>query len=323
MVKIRKIIDFCRRQVDKECTKTVLLYLCFLVISFIFWLVLTLSNSFQRDYDIPVRITSIPDSTTLITDPPKSIRVALKDRGTVMLKYALGNLPTLTIDFKTYSKGDGVLQVSSADLRSAVRGVLSNTATVTSISPDSIKILYTELPGKKVPIRFDLDVQPNLQYVINGAVTSNVDSVTVYSDRKTLAELNEVYTYKVEERELVDTLHREVAIMPMSGVKIVPHSIRLTIPVEQLINKNQNVPVMTVHVPKNLNVLTFPAVVEVSFLVPQSMYRKNIDVKVAVDYNDILETNTNKAGLKVIEVPAICKAVSLSVDSVEYLIEKH
>ncbi len=323
LLNVRRAIVVCKHVFGTERAKTVMQYLVFLFISFIFWLVLTLNNSYQRDYSIPVKITSIPDSTTMINDVPATIKITMKDRGTAMLKYMFGNLPTLSLNFKAYDRGDGIFRVNAMDLRSEVRNLFGSSATITSILPDSIRLQYTNLPGKKVPVRFDLDVQPNLQYVINGAVRSNVDSVLVYSDRQTLAEISEVYTYHVEEHELTDTLRREVAITPLNGVKIVPRSITLTIPVEQLINKRQMVPVVTIHTPANVNVLTFPAMVEASFLVPQSMYKRNTDIKVAVDYNDILESSSNKVDVHVIEAPAICKSMSLSLDSVEYLIEKN
>lgn len=320
---IKEIIAFCRKQIDTERAKTVMQYLVFLFISFVFWLVLTLNNSYQQDFEIPLKITSIPDSTTLINDAPATIRVAIKDRGANMLKYSFGNLPTISIDFKEYADGNGAFRVPEAQLRSVMVGAFAGTANISSITPDSLRILYTNLPGKKVPVRLDLDIVPNLQYVINGAVRTSVDSVTVYSNRQTLSELTEVYTYHVREKELTDTLRREVAISPITGARIEPKNIVVTIPVEQLINKTQMVPVVTANSPGNVNVLTFPAMVEASFLVPQSMYRRKLDIKVAADYNEIMYATSNKVAVKVVEVPAICKSVSLSVDSVEYLIEKH
>lgn len=323
MLRIRKMRNACRQWIDAKNTKTVLLYIFFLFISFVFWLVLTLNNSFQHEYSVPLVIKSLPDSTTMINDIPQSIKVTVKDKGLTMLKYELGNLPTLTLDFSEYSNDNGLFRVSAADLRSGVRNIFSASATVSSVNPDSLRLVYTNLPAKKVPVIMDLDIKPNLQYVINGAVSINEDSVLVYSDRQTLMELNEVYTYHVEERELTDTLRREVAIAPIKNTKIVPKNVVLTIPVEQLIYKRQRVPISVVNQPSNVNVLTFPAIVEASFLVPQSMYRKNVAIKVAVNYNDILETHSNHVAVKVAEIPAICQSVALSVDSVEYLIEKY
>lgn len=310
-------------KIDSKLSKSVLLYIFFLFISFVFWLVLTLNNSFQEDLSIPFRLKSVSDSTTIISDVPQAIKITVKDRGTSILKYKFGNLPTLQIDFNEYSDNSGLLRVSASDLMGELRNLFSAGSVITAVNPDSLRLLYTNLPPKKVPLIFDLDIQPDLQYVINGAVRSNVDSVLVYSDRTTLAGLTEVYTYHVEERNLTDTLVREVALSPVKGAKIVPKNVKLTIPVEQLIYKKQRVPVVVIDQPANINVLTFPAMVEASFLVPQSMYRKTVAIKAAVYYNDVLESATNHVSVRVVEAPAICKSVSLSVDSVEYIIEKH
>lgn len=310
-------------KINSKLSRSVLLYVWFLFISFVFWLTLTLNNSFQQDLLIPLKLKSVSDSTTMISDVPQTIRITLKDRGTAMLKYRFGNLPTLQIDFSEYSNGQGLLRVPSAELLGELRNLFSAGSVITAVNPDSLRLLYTNLPPKKVPLNFDLDIQPNLQYVINGPVRCNVDSVLVYSDKNTLSGLTEAYTYHVEERDLTDTLMREVAVAPIVGAKIVPKSVRLTIPVEQLIYKKQRVPVMVVDQPVNINVLTFPAMVEASFLVPQSMYRKTVAIKAAVYYNDVLESATNHVAVKVVEAPALCKSISLSVDSVEYIIEKH
>ena len=322
-LQIKKIRNACKQWIDAKSTRTVLLYLFFLFISFVFWFVLTLNNSFQHEYSIPLHIKSIPDSATMISEIPHSIKVTVKDKGLSMLKYEIGNLPTLTLDFKEYSNGSGLFRVSVADLRSDVRDIFGASAITPSVNPDSPRFIYTNTPAKTVPTNSHIDVQANLQYVRNGAVKSSVDSVIVYSDSHTLAELKEVYTYHVEEHELTDTLIREVAIAPVRNARIVPKSIILTIPVEQLIYRKQKVPVNVLGQPSNINVLTFPSVVDVSFLVPQSMYRKAITIKAAVNYDDVIATKSNHVAVKVVEIPAVCQNAVLSVDSVEYIIEKY
>ena len=75
--------------------------------------------------------------------------------------------------------------------------------------------------------------------------------------------------------------------------------------------------------PKEMNVITFPSVVEVSFLVPFSMYRKNVPMVAVVDFNDIKRTKSNKVNVKIEESPALYNNISLGQDSVEFIIEKH
>ena len=152
-------------KIDSRLSKSVLLYVWFLFISFVFWLVLSLNNSLQQEFAIPLKLKSVNDSTTIITHVPQSVKIALKDRGVAMLKYKFGNLPTLQIDFDKYSDGRGLIRVSSADLMSELRSIFSATSVITAVNPDSLRLLYTNLPPKKVPLCFDLDVQPGFSFL--------------------------------------------------------------------------------------------------------------------------------------------------------------
>ena len=318
---IKKYIE--SKSSGSPMTKTVLNYLIFVFISFMFWAFLSLNNNIQHDIEIPIKINEIPDSSTIITSMPTHVSVNVKDKGISLLKFLVGKTPVLNLKFKDYALQEGVFFISNTELRRKIRGLFDNSTTIQGISIENINIKYTNLPGKKVPIRLDLDIKPNIQYVIYGSVEQDVDSAIVFADRNALAEIDEVYTYRVVEQNLKDTLIRTVAIAPIQNVKIEPERIQLTIPVEPLISKKLNIPVQVKNMPKEMNVITFPSVVEVSFLVPFSMYRKNIPMAAVVDFNDIKRTKGNKVNVKIEESPALYNNISLGQDSVEFIIEKH
>ena len=318
---IKKYIE--SKSSGSPMTKTVLNYLIFVFISFMFWAFLSLNNNIQHDIEIPIKINEIPDSSTIITSMPTHVSVNVKDKGISLLKLLVGKTPVLNLKFKDYALQEGVFFISNTELRRKIRGLFDNSTTIQGISIENINIKYTNLPGKKVPIRLDLDIKPNIQYVICGSVEQDVDSAIVFADRNALAEIDEVYTYRVVEQNLKDTLLRTVAIAPIQNVKIEPERIQLTIPVEPLISKKLNIPIQVKNMPEGMNVITFPSVVEVSFLVPFSMYRKNVPMVAVVDFNDIKRTKSNKVNVKIEESPALYNNISLGQDSVEFIIEKH
>lgn len=318
---IKKYIE--SKSSGSPMTKTVLNYLIFVFISFMFWAFLSLNNNIQHDIEIPIKINEIPDSSTIITSMPTHVSVNVKDKGISLLKFLVGKTPVLNLKFKDYALQEGVFFIPNTELRRKIRGLFDNSTTIQGISIENINIKYTNLPGKKVPIRLDLDIKPNIQYVIYGSVEQDVDSAIVFADRNALAEIDEVYTYRVVEQNLKDTLLRTVAIAPIQNVKIEPERIQLTIPVEPLISKKLNIPIQVKNMPEGMNVITFPSVVEVSFLVPFSMYRKNVPMVAVVDFNDIKRTKSNKVNVKIEESPALYNNISLGQDSVEFIIEKH
>lgn len=321
--RIRNIKGSLKRIIERERTKTVMQFVLFLFISFVFWLIMTMNDAYEQDITVPLQITSIPKDATIITDIPASIKISVNEKGSNMMNYSFGRTPTMTLDFNSYNTGNGLMRVSATDLRTEARKLFSNEASVMSHSPDSLRIVYTQLPPKSVPVKLDLDVQPNLQYVINGGITCVPDSVLVYSDSQTLAAISQVRTLRVTQYGLTDTLRCKAEISPVSNTKIVPKVVELTVPVEQLINKRQTVDIDVQNCPAGSSLLTFPAVAEVSFLVPQSVYRQSFDIKVAVDYNDIDPSASNMLPLRVVEAPAICKSISIAADSVEYLVDKY
>lgn len=320
--RLRKIKTSLKAKIGRERVRTVLQFVPFLLISAAFWLFMTTDEHYQQEVAIPLEITSIPDSVTMISEMPATVKVSVNEKGTQMLKYMFGRVPTLTIDFRDYVISGSVVRVSSTDMRSETRKIFSQEAEVISVSPDSLRLIYTSLDPKRVPVKVVLDIEANLQYVIMGGVTTNVDSVLVYGDSQTLLNVTEVRTEPVIERDLTGTLQCEVAIEPIAGAKIEPKSVSLTIPVEQLIGKRQEVNISVKNCPEYINVLTFPATAEVSFLVPQSVYNQEFDISAVVDYNDVATALGSHVPVSVAESPAICKSVSLAMDSVEFLIER-
>lgn len=318
--RIIKLLEL--RRLSSRRAKQLGLYAIFVLISFVFWLFLSLNNTIQKDIQVGVRIVDVPDSITIISNYPHEINVGVKDRGVALIKFLLGKKPELKIRFGDYSNGEGNLIIGNTEFRRLIRNAFENTSTILSYSVDNMHIKYTDLPGKLVPIRLDLDIHSNMQYVIYGPIEHDVDSVKVFSDKNSLAAIEEVYTYHIEEKDLKDTLTRTVAIAPIPGTKIVPNKIVIKIPVEPLITKSLDIPIRVKNVPSNINVMTFPSVVNASFLVPFSMYRKKCVLEAVADFRELMIKPSKKLGIRIEESPALYQNISLRQDSVEYIIEK-
>lgn len=304
-------------------TNSILLYLTCLVISFFFWLFLTLNSETQKDLSLPFNLTSIPDSTTIISGLPDVVKVNVRDKGSSLLRYDFGNEPTLSIDFLEHYDGSGGLKISSIEMLAKVRKLFANSTAIVAIAPDSLSVKYTNQPGKKVPIKLDIDVTADFRCIINGETMLSADSAIVYSDQNTLDGIVAVSSRRITAEGLTDTLTRTIDLVPVAGAKIVPNRVTVKVPIEPLISKRQNVNIEVVNVPTGMNVITFPSSIEASFLVPQSMYRKMVRIRAIANYNDILYSDgNNKIAVKIVEVPSECREISLASDSVEYIVEK-
>lgn len=304
-------------------TRSVLLYISFVIISAVFWSFLTFNRDVQLDVEVPVEM-SLPKNVHLLAKVPDTLTVTVKDRGYRFLTYLFQKTPKLTLRFTDYSDGNSNFKIDQSHLKKALARILHKNATIVSVLPESINIKFTDLPGKKVPVKTDIIVEPREDYTLYGALLQSQDSVLVFSDAKTLSEINEVYTYHVEETDLTDTLRRRVTIAPINGTVIEPRAIDIVVPIEKLKSQTRNVKIVVRNAPRGVKMLLFPSDVEVTYRSPVSRITEDAGITAVVDYNSVdNSTPGNKVKVMIGETPASYQDVKLSHDSVEYIIERH
>lgn len=317
-----KLLDKIRETLrEKPRARSFLLYLFFVVISAIFWSFLTFNSDVQLDIEVPVEL-NMPNNVHLLSKVPDTLTVSVRDRGYRFLIYFFHKTPTLKLKLSDYSDGN-TFKIDQSHLKKALANVLNKHASIVSVLPESISIKFTDLPGKKVPVKTDIIVEPREDYTLFGALIQSQDSVLVFSDAKTLSEINEVYTYHVEETDLTDTLRRKVAIAPINGAAIEPRTIDIMVPIEKLKQQTSTVKIAVRNAPPGVKMLLFPGDVEVSYRSPVSRIKDDAGITTVVDYNSVdFNSPSNKVKVIIGEMPAVYHDVKLSHDSVEYIIEK-
>ncbi len=319
-----KLLDTIRERLrESPRTRSILLYLFFVVISAIFWSFLTFNSDVQLELEVPIEISK-PNNVHLLNKVPDTLTVTVKDRGYRFFSYLFHKSPKITLRLTDYSDGNSSFKIDQSHLKKALASVLNKQATIVSVLPESINIKFTDLPGKKVPVKTDIVVEPREDYTQYGALIQSQDSVLVFSDAKTLSEINEVYTYHVEELNLTDTLRRRVTIAPINGAVVEPRSIDIIVPIEKLKQQTRSVKIAVRNAPAGVKMLLFPSDVEVKYLTPVSRITEDAGITAVVDYNSVdFNSPSNKVKVMIGEVPAAYQDVRFSNDSVEYIIEKH
>ena len=304
-------------------TKSIMQYLTFVLISAVFWGFLTFNGDVQLDLEVPVEV-SLPANVHLLTKVPDTLTVTLRDKGYRFISYMFYKSPKLTLRLSDYNDGTNTFKIDQSHLKKALAAVLNKHATIVSVLPESLNIKFTDLPGKKVPIRADLSIEPRENYTHIGTLALSQDSVMVFSDAKTLSEINEVYTYRVEEKDLTDTLRRNVTIAPINNAVVEPRSVDIVVPIEKLKPQTRKVKISVRNAPKGVKMLLFPSEVEVSFRAPVSRLKDDNDITVVVDYSTIdFSHPSNMVEVAIGEAPATYQDFKIVPKNVEYIIEKH
>lgn len=321
-VDIRKFINALREGLRTAKGRNILTFLVFLAISAVFWLLLALNDDVQNDYVVPVKLEDIPEDVTILSGYNPVLNVTVKDKGSSLMKFSWGRTPSMKLRFDEFSRpNDSTLLLGAAQLNSAVRGIFGTGATIVSVRPDSLRLTYTDLPGVKVAVNVRSEIHTLPQYAYAGHPVPDVDSVMLYSNSPAVYKTHFLSTKPVTLANLSDTTTVQAVIDVPKGMRAVPSSVAVTFPVEPLVSKQQSVPVEVVNAPHGERVVTFPAMVEVSYLLPKSMYgAESAQLRAIVDYNEITPSSKT-LDVTLSRLPQHYRGVTIHPGEVEYVVE--
>lgn len=302
--------------------RSFLLYIAFVTIAAIFWFVFALNDSVQQSFDVSVRLKDVPDSITFISDIPDRVHVSVRDKGTGLLRNAVLKHPTIEIDFKEYAvPTESAMSLSRSDIAAMMKKAFGASAQIVSVSLDSLRLLYTDKPGKRVPIVVQSDVTAASGYVIGDRPRLSQGYTIIYGPTEVLDTITRVYTDRIVRRRLSEPTTVEAKLKPVAGARLIPSKVGVTIPVEPLVNKRQMVGVSVINIHDGGSVLLFPQKVEVSYYVPMSSFNEEqTGIEVVADYSSRGAGLSGRIPVRIQRAPKECVNLSLQTDSLEYTV---
>ena len=310
--------------VFSNTNKDFLVFLFFLGLSGIFWLSLTLNETYEREFSIPVSVVDIPKNAVLTSDEVDTIKMTIRDKGIVLVAYQYGDyLNRLRIPFKNYTRNNGSGSVPSSELQKLVYQNLVSSSKITACKPDKLEFFYNYGTHKKVPVRWSGRVIPEELYFIS-RVDYSPDSVTVYASDEKLDSINIIYTETLNYANFRDTLTITCHLAKLKGVKVVPDKVKINFFTDVLTEENiEGVPIQGINLPEGKVLRTFPAKVTVSFVTGVSVFRnlRPEDFTIVADYNEIKRHPSEKCRITLKNVPPGISRARLDVTLVDYLIE--
>lgn len=321
---IKKWWQIVSNFVFSNTNKDFLVFLFFLGLSGIFWLSLTLNETYEREFSIPVSVVDIPKNAVLTSDEVDTIKMTIRDKGIVLVAYQYGDyLNRLRIPFKNYTRNNGSGSVPASELQKLVYQNLVSSSKITACKPDKLEFFYNYGTHKKVPVRWSGRVIPEELYFIS-RVDYSPDSVTVYASDEKLDSINIIYTETLNYANFRDTLSITCHLAKLKGVKVVPDRVKINFYTDVLTEENiEGVPIQGINLPEGKVLRTFPAKVTVSFVTGVSVFRnlRPEDFTIVADYNEIKRHPSEKCRITLKNVPPGISRARLDVTLVDYLIE--
>ncbi len=316
---VRVFLDWWSKLRNSSKFRSSLTFLIFVGIAALFWIILTLNDSVQTGVQVNVRITNKPDSITFISEVPKHIHVEVRDKGTSLMRTSWFNTPTVNLDFRNLVD-DGQFICSRSDMMAALKEAFGASASILSSSVDSLRLFYTDRPGKVIPVQISVQASAKAGFVVYGKPVADPPRVTAYGPREILDTLTRVFTKAYVESNLDRSVDFVSELKSIKGVRLIPSVVKVSVNVEPLVAKEDVVSVTAINVPSGENLLLFPSTARVSYYVPMSDFSKDVkSVKVVADYEDLSVHMGERLPIR-IEIIEGSSAIrpKLHSDSVEY-----
>ncbi|MBQ9230808.1 MAG: YbbR-like domain-containing protein [Prevotella sp.] len=320
----RRISQYIKRFLFNRTSKEFLVFLFFLILSGIFWFILTLNETYEREIKVTVQIIGIPKNVVLTSNSIDTLRVTARDKGWILMRYLYERKRNVNIIFKNYDKGNGFGNVPASDIKRMVSQQLEMSTTINAIKPDKVEFFYNNGERKRVPVRWTGRVIPEQLYFISH-VQYWPDSVDVYTSREKLDSIRAVYTEPLNYVGFRDTLIVGCKIAHLKDVKVVPEQIRVGFYTDLLTEESlDGIPIKAINTPPGKVLRTFPPKVKVHFVTGVSQFRslRPEDFTVIVDYKEIMQNPSEKCNIYLKLIPHGISRATLDIKQVDYLIEE-
>ena len=313
--------DFLFSRTNKE----LLIFVFFIALSGIFWLSMTLNETYEQEFSIPVTVVGVPKNVVLTSEETDTIRMTIRDKGITLAAYMYGDmLKNVKINFKPYAHSNGTGIVTTSELQKIVYQHLVSSSKIISTKPDKLEFFYNYGANKRVPVRWTGRVIPEDLYFIS-RVKYSPDSVDVYASQALLDSISVVYSEHLNYVNFRDTLVVNANLEKIKGVKMVPDHIKMEFFTDVLTEeKLDGIPVEGINMPPGKILRTFPMKVTVSFVTGVSVYRslKPEDFTIVADYDEIAANPSEKCRIYIKKSPPGISRVHLNINEVDYLIEE-
>ena len=318
-----RIFSFVRNFLSTIVNKEFLIFLFFLSVSGLFWLVITVTETYEREFSVPLRLVNVPKDIVVTSEVDDTVKVTIRDKGYILLayKYTLTDDP-ISIDYKLHAPKDEKSTVSTSELQKLIYQQLSKSSRIISLKPDRLVYYFTRGKSKTVPLRLNGKIVMGQSHYVSRIVFSP-ERVDVYARKSLLDSIHYAFTENMVISNLTDTIVRTVALKKVLGAKFVPSEVKVTIYPDILTEANVEVPITAVNMPEGKTLRTFPSRVKVLFVTGVGNVR-NISAyqfRVEADYSDIEAHPSEKCSLSLVAMPQGVRNPRLEISEVDYLIE--
>ena len=297
-------------------------FLFFVFISFSFWISTKLSNSYTIEQIFNIEWINIPESI-VISENNKKLNTSITASGVEIILYRLFN-NNLKIDLIQANFELDYLSLNLENQKFLIQQQLYSNTLLNQITPSLVKIKFSRLSEKKIPIIPKTRINLRAGYLTDSNVISKPDCIIVRGPKILLDSIYYAETITYNQEDVYKSISKKINLSPIEGVNFSKDFVDIELSVSRYSEKEFNIPIELINQPEGIKVKLFPPMTKVRATIPMSVIG-NIrvsDFRLIADYNQILNGQTQKLELFIQKKPSSVKQIILEPNEVNYLIRK-
>ncbi len=304
-------------------------FLICLLISTVLWFLNALNKNYSAVISHPVDYNNIPVNRFIANHPPSRLNVKVSGQGFVLLKYRMtASFSPLELDIarlitENPPSSAGVFVLSADRIKNITSSQISKELQLVEVTPPLITLDFDTLSVKKLPIGSNLALQFKPQFELVGDVVFRPARVTVTGPGQVIAELDTIYTISQSFKNLESSFSQEVQLVVPRQTVVEPGKVTFSATIDEFTEKTLRIPVWVDNQPEEVRVLLFPHEVEIRFLTGLKTFAliKPEDFQAFVSWEEI-GAQAPVLKIRIRKQPVSVKALKISPEHVEYLIER-
>lgn len=310
--------------------RKVLIFFFFLLLSVLFWFLTAMNKDYPTTISYPVRYIRFPEKKVLVNDIPDRLELEVYAGGYTLLSYKLqSRISPIIFDVESFSLntvlGDpSTLYILTNYAEDMIARQLLPGIEITSINPDTLFFQFADKVNKKIPVKPDLDISFEKQYMQVGPYLVEPDSVTIAGPETIIDTIDMATTVPVNMSDINRSFDMELEIQPLHKVEFDPSEVWIQVPVEKFTEASVEVQIEVINMPDSLLLRAFPPTVTVSCQIGLSAYETLNEhlFRAVIDYAEVGNMLGNKLQVQIIKMPVYIQSVKFTPKSVEYIVER-
>jgi hypothetical protein len=304
--------------------KNFLIFVIFVALVTCFWILQYLQQRIEREISVQIQYTHLPNEVILNDSLPDKLTIKLADKGSVFVRYFFENtLSEFNIDLTNLSSNKSSFKIDKEMLNAQIREMLLNSTQILSTQPEVIVVKYSPLRKKEAPVRINGKINTANGYIFKDGIHITPSSVFVYGEEKLIDSIRYISTETIQIENINKNLDKTLGLLVPKGAHLSTKEVKITAEAEEYTEKVFELSAVCYDYPKDVHIRFFPSSVDVVCQLTMTEYSqlKKSDLKVGVNYNELIQNQGTKTSLVLLQKPQWLMHYRILPEIVEYLIE--